>query len=86
VTLGDRSLKMNIEERVRQIVLSEERSAAEKQKRLCALIPTDTRTLKIKDLTKATPEQLEQLKVGLVVAEALQQLNAELIRKREKGE
>ena len=72
---------MRIQEKVRQIMLSKELSCTEKRDQLRALIPADV--CKIDNLNKATPAQLKQLKEALAVAEALQQLNAELLVKKE---
>jgi len=69
---------MNMQERIRQIMLSEELSGAEKLDQLHALIPPDA--FKIDNLSKATPAQLKQLRGALAVDEALQQFNAELLR------
>ncbi|HET9373687.1 MAG TPA: hypothetical protein VFO40_01840 [Chthoniobacterales bacterium] len=63
---------MTFEEKLREIMLSEELSGAEKLDRLHALIPLDA--FKIDNLNKATPGQLRQLKDGLAVTEAMQQL------------
>jgi hypothetical protein len=63
---------MNLQERIRQIMLSEELSVAEKLDRLHALIPPDT--FKIDNLNQATPAQLRQLKDGLAVTEAMQEI------------
>jgi hypothetical protein len=63
---------MTIEEKVREIMLSEEFPDNEKLDRLHALVPPDV--FKIDNLSKATPEQLRQLKDGLAVTEAMQQL------------
>jgi hypothetical protein len=63
---------MTIEEKVREIMLFEEFPDNEKLDRLHALIPPDV--FKIDNLSKATPEQLRQLKDGLAVTEAMQQL------------
>ena len=63
---------MKIQEKVHEIMLSEELSNAEKRDRLRALIPADV--CKIEDLNQATPAQLKQLKEAIEVAEALQQL------------
>jgi hypothetical protein len=65
---------MSIQEKVRQIMLSDELGSAEKREQLRALIPTDV--FKIDNLNMATPAQLKQLQEALEVAEALQQLNA----------
>src|SRR5258708_37285081 len=69
---------MNIQERIRQIMLSEELSDAEKLNSLYSLLPTDA--CKIDNLTQATPAQLRQLKDGLAVPQTMQQLRAELFR------
>jgi hypothetical protein len=52
----------------------------EKQEKLRALIPADV--FNIENLNKATPAQFSQLKDGLAVAEALQKLNAEVLKKK----
>jgi hypothetical protein len=68
----------NIQEQIRQIMLSEELSDTEKLDRLHALIPLDA--FKIDNLNQATPAQLKQLKDGLAIAEAMQQVRrAELL-------
>jgi len=69
---------MTIEEKVRQITLSEEMPDSEKLGRLHALIPPDV--CKIDNLNQATPAQLKQLKDGLAITEAMQQ-----IRRRTAG-
>jgi hypothetical protein len=69
---------MTIEEKFREIMLSEKLSDSEKLDRLHALIPTDA--FKIDNLNKATPAQLKHLKDGLAVTEAMQQ-----IRRRTAG-
>jgi hypothetical protein len=63
---------MTIEEKVREIMLSEELSDTEKLDRLHALIPTDE--LEIDDLNEATPAQLRRLKEAMAVSEAIQEL------------
>jgi hypothetical protein len=70
---------MDIQERIRQIMLSKEMPDTEKLDRLHALIPLES--FKIGNLSKATPEQLGQLKDGLAVTEAMQQ-----IRRRTAGQ
>ena len=71
---------MNIQERIRQIMFSEELSDSEKLDRLHALIPPES--FKIDNLNQATPEQLKQLKDGLAITEAMQQIRrAELLVK-----
>jgi hypothetical protein len=63
---------MTIEEKVREIMLSKKLSDSEKLDRLHALIPPYA--VKIDILNQATPAQLRQLKDGLAVTEAMQQL------------
>jgi hypothetical protein len=63
---------MTIEEKIREIMLSEELSDSEKLDRLHALIPLEV--FKIDDLNQATPAQLKQLKDGLAVTDAMQQI------------
>ena len=53
-------------------MISKELSNSEKLDRLHALIPGDL--WQIDNLNKATPAQLKQLKDGLAVTEAMQQL------------
>jgi hypothetical protein len=73
---------MTIEENVREIMLSGELSDAEKLDRLHALIPPDV--LKIDNLNQATPAQLKQLKDGLAITEAMQQIRCtELLAKKQ---
>ena len=69
---------MTIEEKVREIMLSEELPDDEKLNRLHALIPADA--CKIDNLNQATPGQLKLLKDGLAITEAMQQ-----IRRRTTG-
>jgi hypothetical protein len=72
---------MTIEEKIREIMLSEELSGAEKLGRLHALIPADV--FKIDSLSTATPAQVRLLKDGLAITEAMQQIRrAELLAKR----
>jgi hypothetical protein len=70
---------MKMQEEVRQILLSQELSSAEKRDRLRGLIPADV--CKIDDLNQATPAQLKQLQRAIEAALALQQLDAEEFRK-----
>jgi hypothetical protein len=71
---------MTIEEKIREIMLSEELPDSEKLDRLHALIPPDV--CKIDNLNKATPAQLKRLKDGLAITEAMQQIRrAELLAK-----
>ena len=69
---------MTIAEQIRQIMLLKELSDTEKLDRLHALIPPDV--CKIDNLNQATPVQLKQLKDGLAITEAMQQ-----IRRRTAG-
>jgi len=63
---------MDIQERIQQIMLSEELPDSEKLDRLHALIPTDA--CKIDNLNQATPAQRRQLKDGIMVTDAMQQI------------
>jgi hypothetical protein len=65
---------MNIQERIRQIMLSEELPDGEKLNRLYNLIPAET--CKIDNLSQATPAQLKELRDGLAVTQAMQELRA----------
>jgi hypothetical protein len=66
---------MTIEEKIREIMRSEELSSAEKLNSLHAVIPADV--CKIDNLNKATPAQLKQLKDGLAVTDAMQEIRRE---------
>jgi len=69
---------MTIAEKVREIMLSEELPESEKLDRLHALIPPDV--FKIDSLSTATPEQVRQLRDGLAVTQAMQEIRrAELL-------
>jgi hypothetical protein len=70
---------MKIQEKVHEIMLSEELSNAEKRDRLRGFISADV--CKIDDLTQATPAQLTQLQGAIEAALALQALDAEEFRK-----
>jgi len=63
---------MTIEEKIREIMFSEELSDSDKLDRLHALIPPDA--FKIDSWKTATPAQIRQLKDGLAVTEAMQQI------------
>lgn len=63
---------MTIEEKVREIMLSEEFPDNEKLDRLHALIPADV--FEIDSLNKATPAQLRRLKEAMAVSQAIQQM------------
>ena len=69
---------MTIEEQIREIMLSGELSDSEKLDRLHALISADV--FKIDNLNQAKPAQLKQLRDGLAVTDAMQQ-----IRRRTPG-
>jgi hypothetical protein len=69
---------MTIEEKLREIMRCEALSDSEKLDRLHALIPLDA--FKIESLSTATPAQIKQLKDGLMVTDAMQQ-----IRRRTAG-
>jgi len=63
---------MTIEEKIREIILSEELPDDEKLDRLHALIPLEV--FKIDSLRTATPAQVRQLRDGLAVTDAMQQV------------
>jgi hypothetical protein len=63
---------MTIEEKVREIMLSGELPDNEKLDRLHALIPPEA--FRIDNLNQATPAQLKELKDGLAVTEAMQEI------------
>jgi hypothetical protein len=65
---------MTMKEKIRQIMLAEKLSGAEKLDQLHALIPPDA--CKIDNLSQATRAQLSQLRDGLSVTNAMQQLRA----------
>jgi hypothetical protein len=70
---------MNIQGRIREILISKELSDTEKLNCLRGIIPPDS--CKIDNLSQATPAQLRQLKDGLAVTQAMQQLRAKLLTK-----
>jgi hypothetical protein len=70
---------MSVEEKIREIMLSEELPESEKLVQLHALIPADV--LKIDNLNNATPDQLRGLKEAMAVSEALQELRRRTTRK-----
>ena len=74
---------MTIEDKIREITLSEELSAAEKLDRLHALIPPDV--FKIDSLSTATPEQVRQLRDGLAVTDAMQEIRRADYLAKERG-
>jgi hypothetical protein len=65
---------MDIQERIRQIMLSEELPDSDKLDRLHTLIPPDV--CKIDNLNQATSAQLRRLKDGLAITQAMQQIRA----------
>jgi len=75
---------MTIEEKVCEIMLFEEFPDNEKLDRLHALIPPDA--FNIDNLNKATPEQLKQLKDGLAITEAMQQLRRPILLAKKQSE
>ena len=63
---------MSVEEKIRETMLSEELPDSEKLDRLYALIPPDA--FKNDNLNEATSAQLKQLKDGLAITQAMQQI------------
>jgi hypothetical protein len=63
---------MTIEERIPEIMRSEELSDSEKLDSLHALIPADV--CKIDNLSRATPAQLRLLRDGLMVTDAMEKI------------
>ena len=63
---------MITEEKLREIMLSEELSDSEKLDRLHALIPAET--FKIDSLSTATPAQVRLLRDGLMVTDAMEKI------------
>jgi len=72
---------MTIKEKVLQIMLAEKLSGVEKLDQLRALIPPDA--CKIDNLSQATRAQLSQLRDGLAVTNAMQQLRAAELERAE---
>ena len=68
---------VTIDEKIRQIMLSEELPDSEKLDRLHALIPADS--CKIDNLSQATPAQLKQLKDGIAITQAMQELRRQIM-------
>jgi len=64
-------------------MLSEELSDSEKLDRLHALIPLES--FKIDNLNQATPAQLRQLKDGMMVTDAMQQIRRAELLAKERG-
>ena len=71
---------MSIAEKIREIMLSEELSGAEKLDRLHALIPADV--FKIDSLSTATPAQVRLLRDGLMVTDAMEKIRCRFLGKR----
>jgi hypothetical protein len=63
---------MTIEEKIREIMISNELSNSEKLDRLHALIPSET--FKIDSLSTATPAQVRLLRDGLMVTDAVEKI------------
>jgi hypothetical protein len=74
---------MTLAEQIRQIVTSEELSAAEKLDRLHALIPAET--FKIDRLSTATPAQVRLLRDGLMVTDAMEKIRCADFLAKERG-
>ena len=74
---------MTIEEKIREIMLSEELSGAEKLDRLHALIPADV--FKIDSLSTATPAQVRLLRDGLMVTDAMEKIRCADFLAKERG-
>ncbi len=70
---------MTIKEKIRQIMVSEELSDTEKLDSLFAIIPADS--CKIDNLSQATREQLKQLKDGIAISQAMQELRRKEVDK-----
>ena len=77
-------IRMSIEEKIREIMLSEELPESENLDRLHALIPADV--LKIDNLNKATPAQLRRLKEAMAVSEALQEIRRRTTQQKNRAE
>jgi hypothetical protein len=71
---------MTIEEKIREIMLSEELSDSEKLDQLHDLIPLES--FEIDNLSTATPAQLRQLKDGFAITDAMQQIRRRTARQR----
>jgi hypothetical protein len=69
----------SIAEQISQIMLSEKLSDSEKLDQLHALIPLES--FKIDNLNQATPAQLKQLKAGLAVTQAMQEIRRRIAEK-----
>jgi hypothetical protein len=77
---------MTIEEKVLEIMYAKELTHNAKLDRMRRLVPDKVRLMKFADIAKATGQELVQLGVGLKVAEALNDLLKEAIRKRQRAE
>jgi hypothetical protein len=74
---------MSVEEKIREIMLSEELPDSEKLDRLHALIPQDA--CKIDNLSQATPAELRQLQDDFAVTEALQEIRRRTIQQKARA-
>ena len=76
-------IRMSVEEKIREIMLSEELPDSEKLDRLHALIPQDA--CKIDNLSQATPAELRQLQDDFAVTEALQEIRRRTIQQKARA-
>jgi hypothetical protein len=74
---------MSVEEKIREIMLSEELPDSEKLDRLHALIPQDA--CKIDNLSQATPAELRQLQDDFAVTEAMQETRRRTIQQKARA-
>jgi hypothetical protein len=74
---------MSVEEKIREIMLSEELPDSEKLDRLHALIPQDA--CKIDNLSQATPAELRQLQDDFAVTEAMQEIRRRTIQQKARA-
>jgi hypothetical protein len=74
---------MSVEEKIREIMLSEELPDREKLDRLHALIPQDA--CKIDNLSQATPAELRQLQDDFAVTEAMQEIRRRTIQQKARA-
>jgi hypothetical protein len=76
-------IRMSVEEKIREIMLSEELPDSEKLDRLHALIPQDA--CKIDNLSQATPAELRQLQDDFAVTEAMQEIRRRTIQQKARA-
>jgi hypothetical protein len=76
-------IRMSVEEKIREIMLSEELPDSEKLDRLHALIPRDA--CKIDNLSQATPAELRQLQDDFAVTEAMQEIRRRTIQQKARA-